>query len=92
LGIIDYNDYIYGLSNDSQILHNILKYNQVSESKVTAIVLADIVQQHSHLLGELGLELLKRVVRLSLPLVTMTLLLGGVTIYENSQSLLGVFV
>lgn len=36
LGIIDYNDYIYGLSNDSQILHNILKYNQVSESKVTA--------------------------------------------------------
>jgi hypothetical protein len=92
LGIIDYNDYIYNISQNSQVLHTILDKNSQLQSETSSIVLADIVYQKllihkrsriTQLFADLSEELLKRFVRLSLPLVLSAFLLGGTYLLEN---------
>jgi hypothetical protein len=43
LGIIDYNDYIYNISSNSQALHSILAQSPELQAKTSSIVLGDIV-------------------------------------------------
>lgn len=83
LGILDYNDYIYNQSQNSQVLHYLLDKNSQLQSKTSSIVLADIIYQNSQLFADLSEEVLKRFFRLSLPLTISLLLLGGTYICEN---------
>jgi hypothetical protein len=87
LDIVDYNDYIYNISTNSQALHSILSQNPELQSKTSSIVLSDIVQQNAQLFADLGEQLLKRVVKLSLPLVVALALFGGTLLVEHSQIL-----
>lgn len=88
LGIIDYNDYIYNISPDMERLNFILKNNIRLESEVSSIVLSDIISQHSRLFTDMGEELVKRVFRLSIPLLISVALLTGVIITDNVTSIL----
>lgn len=45
LGIIDYNDYIFSITNDTNYLNFILSHNQVTHDKITSVVFSDINQQ-----------------------------------------------
>jgi hypothetical protein len=83
LGITDYNDYIYNISQNSQVLHTILDKNSQLQSNTSSIVLADIVYQNSQLFADLSEEVLKRFFKLSLPLAISVLLLGGTYLLEN---------
>jgi len=83
LGIIDYHEYVYKLSPESLILEKIYNINPSLQSKVSSVVLADIVNQHAQLFGDLAEQVLKRLFRASLPLFSAILLLTGVTIYEK---------
>jgi len=83
LGITDYNDYIYNISQNSQVLHTILDKNSQLQSNTSSIVLADIVYQNSQLFADLSEEVLKRFIKLSLPLAISALLLGGTYLLEN---------
>jgi len=83
LGITDYNDYIYNISKNSQVLHTILDKNSQLQSNTSSIVLADIVYQNSQLFADLSEEVLKRFIKLSLPLAISALLLGGTYLLEN---------
>ena len=83
LGIIDYNDYIYAISNDSKNLTHLFNYNQTTHDKVSSIVFADIIQQHSQLIGDLGEQLMKRLLRLSLPLLASITLFTGFYLAET---------
>lgn len=84
MGIINYNDYIFCLNHDTQTLNTILSQNPTLQSKVSNIVLADIISQNSQLFADIGEELIKRVFRKILPLLLSSLLLGGFCIYEAS--------
>ena len=77
LGIINYNDYIFRHSHNSQVLHSILNTNPQLQSNVSSIVLADIVYQNSQLFADIAEEFLKRYIRLSLPLIISMLLFGS---------------
>lgn len=83
LGITDYNDYIYNISQNSQVLHTILDKNSQLQFNTSSIVLADIVYQNSQLFSDLSEEVLKRFFKLSLPLAISVLLLGGTYLLEN---------
>jgi len=83
LGINDYNYYIYNISKNSQVLHTILDKNSQLQSNTSSIVLADIVYQNSQLFADLTEEVLKRFIKLSLPLVLSVFLLGGTYLFEN---------
>jgi hypothetical protein len=85
LGIIDYNDYIYGISPNTQVLHNILAHNPELQAKTSSIVLGDIVHQNAQLVGDLGEQLLKRLLRYSAPLFISTILLAGLCVAEQFQ-------
>lgn len=55
LGIIDYNDYIYVMSLEFQHgLFSRVTSNSTIQSKVSSVVLADIIHQNSQLYGDLG--------------------------------------
>jgi hypothetical protein len=49
------------------------------------MVLADIVYQNAQLFADLGEQLLKRVDKLSLPLVVAVALFGGGLLVEHSE-------
>lgn len=68
LGIIDYNDYIYNISSNTQTLDIILKHQPELQAKTSSIVLADIVNQNTQLFGDLAEQLLKKLLRYSAPL------------------------
>lgn len=91
LGIIEYKDYVYNLSNSSQYLKSLFQYDPVFESKVSSAVLTDIIQQNTKVLVELSEEVVKRLFRLTLPLAVSTFILGGVLVVENSKLLSQVF-
>ena len=46
LGIIDYNDFIYKLSDNTKALSSIINQNQVVKDKVSSIVLADVINSN----------------------------------------------
>lgn len=82
LGIIDYKYYVYNLSSNNQFMKNMFQYNPVLESNVSSAVLNDIVQQNSKILAELAEEVVKRVIRLTIPLIVSTLFLGGIIVSD----------
>lgn len=85
LGIIDYNDYIYGISSNTQGLHSILAQAPELQAKTSSIVLGDIVHQNAQLFGDLGEQLLKRLLRYSAPLFISTIVLAGLCVVEHLQ-------
>lgn len=87
--IIDYNDYIYNISQNSQVLHSILDKNSNLQSSTSsiAIVLADIIYQNSQLFSDLGVELLRKVVKLSVPLIVAIALYGATLLVETTEIL-----
>lgn len=87
--IIDYNDYIYNISQNSQVLHSILDKNSNLQSSTSsiAIVLADIIYQNSQLFSDLGVELLRKVVKLSVPLIVGIALYGATLLVETTEIL-----
>lgn len=87
--IIDYNDYIYNISQNSQVLHSILDKNSNLQSSTSsiAIVLADIIYQNSQLFSDLGVELLRKVVKLSVPLIVAIVLYGATLLVETTEIL-----
>ena len=88
LGIINYKDYVYNLSSNSQHLRSMFQYNPVFESQVSSVVLSDIVQQNTKLFADLAEEVVKRIFRLTIPLTVSSLLLGGLLFLEKSQLVL----
>ena len=56
LGIIDYNDYLF---NHNHYLQNQFAMNPALQSKVSSLVLSDIIQQKAHLIADLGEEVIK---------------------------------
>ncbi|SRR6266567_5455761 len=78
LDILNYNDYIYNISHNSQVLHSLLDKNQELQSKTSSVVLADIIYQNSQLFVDLTEHYLKRLVKLSLPLMFAIGLLGSI--------------
>jgi hypothetical protein len=82
LGIIDYNDYIYSNSPDTRTLKDILNQNYTLHQQTNSIVFANIINQHSQLFGDLAVEFLKRMIKVSLPLVASLLILGGIMLLE----------
>ena len=83
LGIINYNDYIFSTSKDSGYLNAILNHTKITHDKVSSIVLTDIVNENTQLFSELGEHLMKRMLRLSLPLLTSITLLSGIYLAET---------
>jgi len=83
LGITDYNDYIYNISQNSQVLHTILNKNSQLQSNTSSIVLADIAYKNSQFFADFSEEVLKRFFKLSLPLAISVLLLSGTYLLEN---------
>jgi hypothetical protein len=83
LGIINYNDYIFSTSKDSGYLNIILSHSKMTHDKISSIVFTDIITENTHLFSELGEELMKRLLRLSLPLVTSVGLITGLYLAES---------
>ena len=87
LGIIDYKDYIYNLSGNSQYMNSLFLQNPVLESKVSSVILSDMIKHNIQLIADLSEEVVKRIFRLTLPLYISTLLLGFVFIAEKTNLL-----
>lgn len=85
LGINNYYDYIYGLSPNTQTMGYILLNNPDLQAKASTVVLADIIHQNAQLFGDLGEQLLKRLLRYSAPLFVSSILLVGVCVVEHLQ-------
>ena len=83
LGIINYNDYIYGTSLDSQTLNTVLTKFPDLRDKATSVVMADIVNQNAQLFGDLAEQLMKRMLRTSAPLFVSVIVFAGIYIAEN---------
>ena len=83
LGIINYNDYIFSTSKDSGYLNIILNHSKLTHDKISSIVFTDIINENTHLFTELGEELMKRVLRISIPLVASITLLSGIYFAEK---------
>lgn len=87
LGIIDYKDYIYNISRNTQRLRELYEFNPVIESKVYTAVITDVVHQNVQLFADLSEEVVKRVFRLTIPLFLSALLLSGAIIIEHTNLL-----
>lgn len=85
LGIIDYNDYIYNISSNTKILNTILENNSELHAKTTSVVLADIIHQNAQLIGDVGEQLMKRLLRYSLPLFISIVAFSGLYVVEQIQ-------
>jgi hypothetical protein len=85
LGIINYNDYIYSMTSDTQTLQHILRNNSTLHQNTSSIVFADIISQHSQLFADLTEEFIKKVFKLSRPLVISVVLLGGFMLLEPNS-------
>ena len=83
LGIIDYNDYIYGISSNTQVLHTVLAQNPDLQAKTSSIVLGDIIHQNAQLFGDLEEQLLKRLLRYSASLFVSLIVFTGLCVVEN---------
>jgi len=46
LRIIDYNDYIYSISSNTQLLHSIIAHNPILHYKTSSIVLGNIIYKN----------------------------------------------
>ena len=66
------------------MLKQIFFWNSPLRSDISNVVVADIVNQNTHLFVDIAEEIIKKILRRVLPLVISSILLGGLSLYEWS--------
>ena len=73
----------FSINHDAQMLNQTFNYIPELQSKVSNVVVADIINQNGQLFAELGEEVIKQLLKRVLPIVLASILLGGVCILEG---------
>ena len=73
----------FSINHDAQMLNQTFNYIPELQSKVSNVVVADIINQNGKLFAELGEEVIKQLLKRVLPIVLASILLGGVCILEG---------
>jgi hypothetical protein len=87
-GFNNYSEFIYPINKDIEILHQILNYDPEVASRYSSLIIQDIINNNSREVAELGEQLIKRIVKYSLPLAGLILTLMGIHIIETSALLI----
>jgi hypothetical protein len=74
--IENYQEFIYPVNREVEILHSILNYEPKVASRFSSMIIQDIINTHSREVSDLTDSFLKRMINYSLPLSGMVILLG----------------
>jgi hypothetical protein len=87
-GFNNYSEFISPINKDVEVHHQILNSNPEVASRYSTMILQDIINNNTREVAELSEQLIKRIVKYSLPLVVLILTLVGIHIIEPATLLL----
>lgn len=81
-GFNNYSEFIYPVNKEVEVLHQMLNYEPEIASRYSSMIIQDIINNNAREIAELSEQLIKRIVKYSLPLGALILTLIGINIIE----------
>jgi len=81
-GFNNYSEFIYPINKDVEMLHQLLNYEPEVASRYSSMIIQDIINNNAKEIAEISEQLIKRIVKYSIPLGVLSLTFIGIHIME----------